>query len=158
MATATCDIRFSLQNSYASDALVDALDERGVSNAAVTLSGRALRSEKDISIDNFLAAGVKSIRTGFLSFLEEYRLPRPGDLVLLDLEPQGFAPRALGKFLEKPDELRKLVAAYRLRIRVARQVLRKRKFPGLQLGLYQGYRAGLSRPVIRRIQAADVRL
>jgi hypothetical protein len=137
MATATCDIRFSLQNGYASDDMVDALDPLGVSNAAVTISGRALCSEKEISIDRFLAADAKAIRTRFARFLEANRLPRPGDLVLLDLEPQGFAPRALGMFVEKPKELRKLVAAYRLRIRVARQELRKRKLPGLQLGLYQ---------------------
>jgi hypothetical protein len=137
MATATCDIRFSLQNRYASDDLVHALDQRGVSNSAVTISGRALRSEKDISIERFLAADVESIRTRFVRFLEANRLPRPGDLVILDLEPQGFAPRALGKFVERKKELRELVAAYRLRIRVARQELRRRKLPGLQLGLYQ---------------------
>jgi hypothetical protein len=137
MATATCDIRFSLQNSYASDDLVDALDPLGVSNAAVTISGRALRSEKDISIDRFLAADVEAIRTQFARYLDSNRLPRPGDLVILDLEPQGFAPWALGTFVEKPKELRELVAAYRRRIRVARQELRRRKLPGLQLGLYQ---------------------
>jgi hypothetical protein len=134
---ATCDIRFSLQNSYASDDLVDALEPLGVSNAAVTISGRALRSEKFISIERFLAADAESIRTRFVRFLETNGLPRPSDLVILDLEPQGFAPRALGKFVESKKELRKLVAAYRLRIRVARQELRKRKLPGLQLGLYQ---------------------
>jgi hypothetical protein len=137
MATATCDIRFSLQNSYASDDLVNALDPLGVSNAAVTISGRALRSEKEISIDSFLAANVKSIRTRFADYLDANRLPRPRDLVILDLEPRGFAPRALGEFVERKKELRELVAAYMRRIRVARQELRERKLPGLQLGLYQ---------------------
>ena len=94
MATATCDIRFSLQNGYASDDLVSALDARGVNNAAVTISGRALRSEKEISMERFVAADVDSIRTRFVRFLEANRLPRSGDLVILDLEPQGFAPRA----------------------------------------------------------------
>jgi hypothetical protein len=139
LATATCDIRLSLQNGYASDDLANALDDLGVSNTAVTISGRALCSEKDILIGEFLAADVETIRTRFLSFLEANRLPRPGDLVILDLEPQGFAPRALGKFAEEftEKELRELIAAYRRRIRVARQELRRRKLPGLQLGLYQ---------------------
>jgi hypothetical protein len=137
MATATCDIRFSLQNGYASDDLVHGLDPLGVSNAAVTISGRALRSEKDISIERFLAADVESIRTRFVRFLEANRVARPGDLLILDLEPQGFAPRALGMFVEREKELRQLVEAYRRRIRVARQELRRRKLPGLRLGLYQ---------------------
>jgi hypothetical protein len=137
MATATCDIRFSLQNSYASDDLVSALDPLGVSNAAVTISGYALSSEKEISIESFLAADTEAIRARFARYLEANRLPRPGDLVILDLEPQGFAPRALGEFVERKKELRELVAAYRRRIRVAEQELRERKLPGVQLGLYQ---------------------
>jgi hypothetical protein len=137
MATATCDIRFSLQNGYASDRLVNALDPLGVSNAAVTISGRALLSDKEISIERFLAADAGPIRTRFVRFLDSNQLPRPGDLVIVDLEPQGFAPRALGKFVDRKKELRELVAAYRRRIRVARQELRRRKLPGLELGLYQ---------------------
>ena len=77
MASATCDIRFSLQNGYASDDLVNGLDPLGVSNAAVTISGRALRSEKDISIERFLAADVESIRARFVRYLEVTRVPRP---------------------------------------------------------------------------------
>jgi hypothetical protein len=131
-ATATCDIRFSLQNAYAGDDLVNALDERGISNAAVTMSGRALCSEKNISIERFLGAKVESIRTRFARYLEANQVPRPGDLVILDLEPSGFAPRALGAFVERPKELRKLVAAYRRRIKVARQKLHRPKLPGGQ--------------------------
>jgi hypothetical protein len=46
-----CDIHFSLQNRHAGDRLATALEKLGVSNAAVTISGRATRSEKTISED-----------------------------------------------------------------------------------------------------------
>jgi hypothetical protein len=55
--------------------------------------------------------------------------------VILDMEPRGFAPRALGEFEGR--QQRELIAAYRRRIRVARQVLRRSEVPGLRLGMYQ---------------------
>jgi hypothetical protein len=58
-----------------------------------------------------------------------FGIENPGD--------SRFAPRALGMFVEREKELRQLVEAYRRRIRVARQELRRRKLPGLRLGLYQ---------------------
>ena len=136
-APATCDLRFSLQNRYASARLVKSLASLGVSNEAVTVSGRALRSEAEISRAEFLAVGVESIRSRFVEFLDEHRLPRPDSLLVLDLEPRGFAPRQLGDF-EADDKLqRKLIDAYRRRIRVARQELRQREVSGVRLGLYQ---------------------
>ena len=56
MPTATCDFRFSLQNRYARTALVNRLDDLGITNDAVTLSGRATMSEKTIGLDEFLEA------------------------------------------------------------------------------------------------------
>jgi hypothetical protein len=44
VSTATCDIRFSLQNRYAEDSLVNLLTGLGISNRAVTISGRAAGS------------------------------------------------------------------------------------------------------------------
>jgi hypothetical protein len=133
--TATCDLRFSLQSRYARNALVTALANLGISNRAVTLSGRATRSEKDISREDFLRADAETIRTALERFLKNNDLPRADDMVVLDMEPGDFAPRHLGDFEGKL--LRDLVAAYRRRIRVARQVLRRTKLPGLRLGLYQ---------------------
>jgi hypothetical protein len=139
MSTATCDFRFSLQNRYAEDSLVNALTKLGISNRAVTISGRATRSEREISKEDFIGAKVEEIRTRLTNFLDEHELPRDNDLVILDMEPQGFAPVRLGEFAEDKNKklLRDLIAAYRRRIRVARQELRKTRKPGLKLGLYQ---------------------
>lgn len=137
MSTATCDFRFSLQNRYAEASLVDALVNLGISNRAVTISGRATRSEKDISRTDFISAKAEEIRTKLTDFLEEHQLPRDNDLVILDMEPKEIAPRHLGEFENDKKLQRALIAAYRRRIRVARQVLRQTKRPGLKLGLYQ---------------------
>jgi hypothetical protein len=53
------------------------------------------------------------------------------------MEPKGIAPVRLGEFETDKKLQRALIAAYRRRIRVARQVLRQTKRPGLKLGLYQ---------------------
>jgi hypothetical protein len=95
VSTATCDIRFSLQNRYAKHSLVTALGNLGVSNRAVTLSGRATRSEKEISKEEFLGADAEAIRTALTRFLERNDLPRANDLVILDMEPRDIAPRHL---------------------------------------------------------------
>ena len=140
MSTATCDIRFSLQNRYAQKGLETALAKLGVTNGAVTISGRATRGEREISMEEFLAADTEAIRTALTKFLEKHSLPRANDLVILDMEPEGFAPRRLGEFegTKQRERLqKKLIAAYRRRIRVARQVLRRTMLPGLRLGLYQ---------------------
>jgi hypothetical protein len=137
VSTATCDFRFSLQNRYAEDSLVDELAAFGMSNHAVTISGRATRSEKDISRTDFIGAKVEEIRTKLADFLEEHELPRDNDLVILDMEPKEIAPRHLGEFENDKRLQRALIAAYRRRIRVARQVLRQTNRPGLKLGLYQ---------------------
>ena len=133
--TATCDIRFSMQNRYADDDLAGALTNLGVSNRAVTISGRATKSDKEISKEEFLGAKAKAIRAKLSSFLDEHDLPQDHDLVILDMEPQCFAPRHLGDF--EGAEQRDLIAAYRLRIRVARQELRRTGREGLRLGMYQ---------------------
>jgi len=135
VSTATCDIRFSLQNRYAADSLAGELAGLGISNRAVTISGRATRSEKEITQEEFVGAHAETIRTTLTRFLDTHVLPRANDLVILDMEPNKIAPRNLGDFQGK--EQRELIAAYRRRIRVARQVLRRRGLPGLRLGLYQ---------------------
>ena len=114
---------------------MSALADLGISNRAVTISGRATMSEKFISKEAFLDAGPEDIRTTLRQFLANNALPRANDFVILDMEPSGFAPRNLGEFNENAQ--RKLIAAYRLRIRVARQELRRTGLPGLRLGLYQ---------------------
>jgi hypothetical protein len=135
MPTATCDLRFSLQNRHADDDLVDALAELGISNGAVTLSGRATMSEKDISEEDFVGAKPGAIRATLREFLKEHEPLRAGDLVILDMEPEEFAPRLLGEFEGKRQ--RELIAAYERRIRVAGEVLRGTDPPGLRIGLYQ---------------------
>ena len=135
MAPATCDFRFSLQNRYAAESLVDALDPLGISNGAVTISGRATMSEKLISEEDFVGASVGDIRKTLKEFLEKHELPRADDLVILDMEPQDFAPRLLGEFEGKRQ--RDLIAAYRRRIEVARQVFEDTNLPGVRIGLYQ---------------------
>ena len=137
MSAATCDIRFSLQNRYAQTSLVKELAKLGVSNRAVTISGRATRSEKEISRTDFIGAKNEEIRNELTDFLKKHELPRENDLVILDMEPKEIAPRHLGEFEHDKKLQRDLIAAYRRRIRVARQVLRKTKRPGLKLGLYQ---------------------
>jgi hypothetical protein len=137
VSTATCDIRFSLQNRYAEDSLVNLLTSLGISNRAVTISGRATRSEKEISRTDFIGANAEEIRSRLTDFLDEHRLPRNDDLVILDMEPREIAPRNLGVFEDDKKLQRALIAAYRRRIRVARQVLRQTGHTGLKLGLYQ---------------------
>jgi hypothetical protein len=133
VSTATCDFRFSLQNRYA-EVVVNELVQFGISNRAVTISGRATMSEKEISRTDFIGAKAVEIRTKLRDFLAEHRLPRDNDLVILDMEPDGFSPGSLGKYEGK--QQRDLIDAYRRRIRVARQVLRQ-KAGGVELALYQ---------------------
>jgi hypothetical protein len=135
VSPSTCDIRFSLQNRHAGDRLATALGKLGVSNSAVTISGRATRSEKTISEAEFVGADAAAIRATLTRFLTEHELPCANDLVILDMEPQRFAPRNLGDFEGR--QQRDLVAAYRRRIRVARDVLRRKGVPGVRLGMYQ---------------------
>jgi hypothetical protein len=135
--TATCDFRFSLQNRHADDTFVDELAEFGISNRAVTISGRATMSEKGISRADFIDAKAREIRTKLEGFLDKHYLPRDNDLVILDMEPKDFAPRRLGEFEDDKKLQRALIAAYVRRIRVAREVLRQTKRRGLKLGLYQ---------------------
>ena len=130
-----CDIRFSLQNRYVDDRLADDLAELEISIRAVTVSGRATRSGKEITEKEFVRASPDAIRTTLRGFLAEHELPRADDLVILDMEPSGFAPRSLGEFEGRRQ--RDLIAAYRRRIGVARQVLRDTEVPGLRLGMYQ---------------------
>jgi hypothetical protein len=137
VSTATCDFRFSLQNRYAETSLVDELAQFGISNRAVTISGRATRSEKEISRTDFIGAKAEEIASKLSDFLQEHELPRDNDLVILDMEPKEIAPRHLGEFENDKKLQRALIAAYRRRIRVARQVMRQTKRRGLKLGLYQ---------------------
>jgi len=137
VSTATCDIRFSLQDRYADVSLVDELRNLGVSNRAVTISGRATKSEKEISRADFIGASVEEIRTSFSKYLKRHGRPRPSDLVILDMEPQGIAPRQLGEFEHEEKLQRELIAAYRRRIRVAREELGKAKSRSVKIGLYQ---------------------
>lgn len=136
MAAATCDVRFSLQDEYADDdRLLTALGELKITNHAVTVSGRAIRSEKEISIWEFIHADAETIRSRLEKYLEKHPLPRSeDDLVILDMEPKGFSPRDLGKY--RGSEQRELIDAYRRRIQIARQVLRKRGNAGIKFGLY----------------------
>jgi hypothetical protein len=131
----TGDLRFSLQNRHADDRLAGELDAIGVSNRAVTLSGRATRSENEITIEDFLSADDGAIRERLKRFLIEHDPLRADDLVILDMEPRGFSPRALGQFEGKLQ--RDLIAAYRRRVHVAREVFRRSGVPGLRVGLYQ---------------------
>jgi hypothetical protein len=137
VSTATCDIRFSLQSRYAEASLVNELAQFGILNRSVTISGRATRSEKEISRTDFIGANAEEIRSKLTDFLAEHELPRDNDLVILDMEPGEIAPRDLGEFESDKKLQRALIGAYRRRIRVARQVLRQTKRPGLTLGLYQ---------------------
>jgi hypothetical protein len=133
----TCDFRFSLQNRHAASGLVGELEERGISNRAVTISGRSTMSEKDISRTDFIDAKAGEIRERLEGFLEKHALPCDNDLVILDMEPQEIAPRHLGDYEDDRKLQRALIAAYRRRIRVARRVLQETGRPGLKLGLYQ---------------------
>jgi hypothetical protein len=131
----TCDIRFSLQNRHAGQCLTDELTRLGVSNHAVTISGRATISDKEIDREEFVRARPGAIRARLRAFLAEHELPRDHDLVILDIEPTGFAPRQLGDFEGR--EQRELIAAYRRRIVVAREVLARTGRRDVRLGLYQ---------------------
>jgi len=136
VSTATCDIRFSLQDEYADLSLVGQLADRGISDQAVTISGYATVSEKDITSGEFIDASVDEIRTRLKKYLEKHA-PRANDLVILDMEPDGIAPRQLGQFVKDTKLPQPLIEAYRRRIRIARQELRRTRTPGLKLGLYQ---------------------
>jgi hypothetical protein len=135
---ATCDIRFSLQDRYANEKLEAAMTDRGISNRAVTISGHATMSEREIQEPEFVGARAADIRTRLTEYLKNHEtIPRAHDLVILDMEPEGIAPLDLGNFEADRPRQHKLIAAYAQRIRVARQVFRRTKVPGLRLGLYQ---------------------
>jgi hypothetical protein len=131
----TCDLRFSLQNRYVGDRLAVDLDRSRISSRSVTVSGVALRAGKTVTLEEFVGADVPALRASFTRFLARHELPRAEDLVVLDLEPSDVAPRHLGTFSGR--EQRDHIAAYRRRVRVARQVLREAGLPGLRLALYQ---------------------
>jgi hypothetical protein len=132
---ATCDFRFSLQNRHATERFVTRLADLKVSNDAVTLSGRATRSEVEISQEEFVGANLPAIRDALTRFLTVHELPRANSLVILDMEPRGFTPRNLGDF--EGSEQGDLIAAYGRRVKAARQVLRRTGPDGVRLGMYQ---------------------
>lgn len=132
---ATCDFRFSLQNRYAGQRIAAGLSGLHVSTHAVTLSGRATKSEAEITKDDFIGANARAIRAELTKFLDVHQLPQANDLVILDMEPRGFAPRQLGDF-EGTEQL-DLITAYSRRISAARQVLAETGLGGLRLGMYQ---------------------
>jgi hypothetical protein len=133
---ATCDIRFSLHNRFAEKRLTEALAELGISNRAVTLAGAAVIGGKHVGQQEFVDAGAEEIRTTFTRFLARHSLaPRPHDLVILDIEPRHIAPGHLGDYCGQ--EQADLIAGYRCRIEVAREVLGGSGGSGPRLGLYQ---------------------
>jgi hypothetical protein len=132
---ATCDFRFSLQGRYASGRLVQQLAERGISNAAITVPGRATFSDNKISRDDFVNTKGKDVRKRLDRFLCELDAPRDGDVVVLDMEPRDISPRQLGNY--RGAELKALVKAYRLRIDVVREALSDKQRSDVQLAMYQ---------------------
>jgi hypothetical protein len=67
-------VRHSLlaQDRYAEDSLVSLLTNLGISNRAVTISGRAMTSEKEISRADFIGAIAEEIRSRLTNFLEKH--------------------------------------------------------------------------------------
>jgi hypothetical protein len=132
--TATCDIRFSLQNRYVRGGLANALPKLGMSNRAITFGGSATLSGNDIGADDFVNADEVDVRTRLKRYLGSHPV-HAGELVILDMEPGCVAPRHLGKF--EGEQQTELIAAYRLRIQVAREELQRPPFSGIQLAMYQ---------------------
>jgi hypothetical protein len=134
---ATCEIRFSLHNRYAGTDLASNLVPLGISTNAVTISGAAVMGGNEITtLDEFVDAKFCAIYDRLTAFLTKHQLDlRPGSLVLLDIEPPMMAPRHLGDY--RGQQLKRLIAGYRRRIDVAREVLEDTGVPGLRLGLYQ---------------------
>jgi hypothetical protein len=135
----TCDIRFSLQGAYASDELATGLRALGIENTVVTIHGFALNAAKDVPESEFVDASVDAlaeIRNRFTRYLEGRALPRPADLIILDMEPAGFSPRDIGSLA---DSVRRdaVIGGYRQRIGTARAVLLDRNLPDVKIGLYQ---------------------
>jgi hypothetical protein len=141
------EIRFSLQGRYAS--VLD-LSAFCITNSAVSIHGSALHAGKGITEDEFINKHTEAELAGqFNSYLDR-NLPNPGfnHLFILDMEPGyvkhddsneeinvQFSPSDLGNY---EGELRdQLIKAYVRRIKVARNVL-KRRWPraGLETGLY----------------------
>jgi hypothetical protein len=135
MTGAICDVRFSLQGEYATNGFVKQLAEHAISNAAVTVPGRATLSDNKISRRDFVNAEAEAIREQFARFLDRQGVPRDGDVVVLDMEPRDISPRLLGNY--SGAELKALVKAYRLRIKVAREELSTRGSSDFQLAMYQ---------------------
>jgi hypothetical protein len=135
--TATCDIRFSLQNRYCGLSLAERLTRRGISNDAVTLSGAAvIGGEQVATLEEFAEPKFCDIYEKLTVFLIRNDLQLHADsLVILDIEPPAMAPRHLGDY--SGEELERLIRGYRRRIDVAREVLEETGLPGLKLGLYQ---------------------
>ena len=135
----TCDIRFSLQGAYASDELATDLRAFGIENTVVTTHGFALNAAKDTPESAFVdtsADAVAEIRNRFTRYLERRALPRPSDLIILDMEPEGFSPRDIGSLADR-ERRDAVIGGYRQRIRTARAVLLDRNMPDVKLGMYQ---------------------
>ena len=133
---ATCDFRFSLQNRYAGERLLDGLTALHVSNRAVTLSGRATLSGKGMSKEEFVAARERAIRTAFANFLDVHDLPSADDLVILDMEPEKYAP-APSRRLHRTRSWPSWSARTSCASTSPGRSCRSRSVPRLQLGLYQ---------------------
>jgi hypothetical protein len=141
------DIRFSLQGRYASVLDLSALC---ITNSAVTIHGSALHAGQGITEDEFINEHTEAELSRQLNSYLDRNIPNPGikHLFILDMEPGypdpndptgekhiQFSPSDLGEY--EGDLRDQLIKAYGRRIKVARNVLKKR-WPraGLEIGLY----------------------
>jgi hypothetical protein len=122
---ATCDVRLVFQNAKVSR--VD-LAPFGMSNRAWSISGRYLLAGSGETVESFTAATRSQVRRMLARYLRGARID-PGDLVVLDMEP---GPAYLPLIWQLPADVQdQVIEAYKLRIRVARQLL-----PHARLGLW----------------------
>ena len=135
----TCDIRFSLQGAYASDELAMGLGALGIANTVVTAHGAALKAGKTTTEQEFIDVSddaIAAFRNEFASYLERRELPRPTDLIILDMEPEGISPRNIGSLGDRRRQ-DDVIEGYRRRIGAARTVLLDKQLPEVRLGMYQ---------------------
>jgi hypothetical protein len=137
----TCDLRFSLQGTYASGDLAMDLGALGVANTVVTAHGSALKAGKNVTESEFVKVSddeIAVIRESFENYLDGRSLPhRPTDLIILDMEPAECSPRHIGSFETDSQRQADLIRGYRRRIGAARAVLLDKDMPDIKLGMYQ---------------------
>ena len=137
----TCEVHLVQQGGVSS---LD-LTGTGLRVGSISVNGSSVKSGKSHDIDAFLGFTKEEITETFASWVAKHDELTDDMIIILDME-HPIHPKELHEYLENPTLFTAIIEAYRLRIKVAREVL-----PNNPIALYgtvvphgQGSESGFS--------------